>query len=113
MAMDENSFRLVTRARDSGRVILVCRATVIGSLVFLKNTNTMKGVGKKIRQCPSCKSKMGYRTWTNLGGWQEDTYTFSGKLIESDRQGTDNTEKWVECINCHAHFSIELVNYHV
>lgn len=64
-----------------------------------------------IRKCPHCKSNKGFEVTIHLGGQQYEQYSFAGKLLGLDRQGTDGAEKYVQCLSCKKSIKIEKVNY--
>lgn len=63
----------------------------------------------KVNKCPHCKSKTGFRLTVELRGYQYEDITFSGKLITIDRQGTDDIDNQVECLDCGKSISINRV----
>lgn len=44
-----------------------------------------------------------------LGGYEEKQMTFEGKLINQDRFGTDDIEKWGSCLECKKTIDVELL----
>lgn len=55
---------------------------------------------RKVRQCPHCKSKKGFQIFVRLGGYLELRISFAGKVIESERNGSDDIEKYASCLEC-------------
>jgi len=55
---------------------------------------------RKIRQCPHCKGRTGFRILVFLGGHEEVTMNFYGKTIQQDREGTDTVERYASCVDC-------------
>ena len=55
---------------------------------------------KKIRQCPFCKSKQGFEIRYILGGYHDFKMSFSGRIISSEREGSDTIENYASCLQC-------------
>lgn len=55
---------------------------------------------RKIRQCPHCKGKTGFKITVWLGGHEEYKVNFKGKTISQEREGTDTIEKFATCLDC-------------
>jgi hypothetical protein len=55
---------------------------------------------RKHRQCPHCKSKKGFVYMVILGGYHQFEMTFNGKIITNERHGTDNVDKYAQCLSC-------------
>jgi hypothetical protein len=62
---------------------------------------------RKHRKCPFCKSKVGFSIEIILGGIQSNKVGFDGKLISSERSGTDNMDPYGYCLNCKKAIEIE------
>ncbi len=52
------------------------------------------------RRCPHCKSTQGFSLTVYLGGTECKQVGFNGKVINVDRSGTDDIEKYASCLNC-------------
>ncbi len=64
----------------------------------------------KIKECPYCSGKKGFRVTVFLGGTEEKEVSFSGKVLSTERDGTDDVEKWAECLTCGKQLSIDNLN---
>lgn len=67
----------------------------------------------KLNKCPYCKSAKGYKVYIKQMGYQYENYTFGGKLLNVDRQGTDDIEKHVTCLNCDKSILTENTRYKI
>ena len=64
----------------------------------------------KIKKCPFCKGTKGFKITIWLGGYEEKTVTFNGKVIDSMREGVDATEKFAVCLECDKQIPIDNLN---
>ncbi len=65
---------------------------------------------RKHRKCPHCKSKSGFKIEVQLGGTMEFKVEFSGKIIDTQREGVDNMDDYAYCINCNKSIPAEKVD---
>lgn len=63
----------------------------------------------KHRQCPHCKSKQGFKMTYQIKGYGHEIRTFSGEVVEAEREVVDDLDRHVECIECGKHIDIEKV----
>jgi hypothetical protein len=65
---------------------------------------------RKVRKCPHCGSDKGFTVTIYLGGYQTNTISFKGKLVDSERKGADKIDEYGVCLNCDKSISLEILN---
>lgn len=54
----------------------------------------------KIKKCPHCKSKKGFRHDYLITGYGYEIRNFNGDVIDANRETFDKSSDYVECLNC-------------
>lgn len=62
---------------------------------------------RKYRQCPHCKSKKGFSYNYVIGGFGTIAMDFKGKLISTERSGSDDLDKYTTCLSCNKDIEID------
>lgn len=64
---------------------------------------------KKYNKCPYCKGTTGFKINIWLGGYQEEKRKFDGSIIDINREGIDEVDNTVTCLDCGKYFPTENV----
>jgi hypothetical protein len=64
----------------------------------------------KLKKCPFCNGTQGFKITIWLGGHEDKTVSFSGKVIDIEREGTDDPEKFATCLTCDKQIPIDNLN---
>jgi hypothetical protein len=67
-------------------------------------------MARKVRQCPHCKSKKGFSISVVLGGYHDYTMSFSGKILDEKREGSDSMESYGACLECKKPIDVEFLD---
>lgn len=66
-----------------------------------------------IRQCPHCKSKIGFKITYILGGYHDILLNYKGKVIDEDRKGCDTLDSYAECMSCKRSIEVEKLDFNI
>ena len=64
----------------------------------------------KKRKCPFCKGKKGFEIVIRLGGLETKHVDFTGKIIYTERVGSDTIEHYAHCLECKRLIDEELLD---
>lgn len=57
-------------------------------------------MARMFRQCPHCKSKVGFKISYHVKGYGHEDRTFKGKVLDAGREVFDDHESFAECLSC-------------
>ena len=65
-------------------------------------------MANKIRKCPYCKSKKGFKYTYGITGNGSEVRDFEGNVIDSERETFDDIDYYtICCLNCNAKLDYE------
>ncbi len=65
-------------------------------------------MANKIRKCPYCKSKKGFKYTYGITGNGSEVRDFEGNVIDSERETFDDIDYYtIRCLNCNAKLDYE------